>query len=109
MAAGLRVPHPFADYLILRTIRDSGGTAIAVSDAEIIAAMHEMARSEGLFACPEGAATLAAFKRLAASGLLRPEERVVLLNTGSGLKYADLVHAEFPIIDPSEPGAIDTL
>jgi len=109
VAAGLRVPHPFADYLILRTIRESGGTAISVSDAEIIAAMHEMARTEGLFACPEGAATLVAFKRLAASGLLRPEERVVLLNTGSGLKYAELVHAEFPIIDPSEPGAIDTL
>ena len=97
IAAGLRVPHPFADYLILRTIRESGGTAIAVSDTEIIGAIHELARTEGLFACPEGAATLAAFKHLAASGWLRPEERVVLFNTGSGLKYADLVQAFFPL------------
>jgi threonine synthase len=108
-AAGLRVPHPFADYLILRAIRDSGGTAIAVSDTEIVAAMHELARTEGLFACPEGAATLAAFKQLSASGLLRPDDQVVLMNTGSGLKYADLVQAEFPLVDPSQPGAIDSL
>jgi threonine synthase len=97
IAAGLRVPHPFADYLILRTIRESGGTAIAVSDTEIISAIHDLARTEGLFACPEGAATLAAFKHLAASGWLRPEQRVVLFNTGSGLKYADLVQAFFPL------------
>ncbi|HEY2106284.1 MAG TPA: threonine synthase [Candidatus Binataceae bacterium] len=109
IAAGLRVPHAFADYLILRTIRESGGTAIAVSDAEIIAAIHELARTEGLFVCPEGAATWAAFKQLAAIGFLRPQERVVLFNTGSGLKYPDLVRAQFPIIDPSDKGAIDSL
>jgi threonine synthase len=109
IAAGLRVPHPFADYLILRAIGESGGTAIAVSDAEIISAMYELARTEGVFACPEGAATVAAFKHLAASGFLHPEERVVLFNTGAGLKYAELVQAEFPVIDPADPGPIDTL
>ncbi|HEV3111475.1 MAG TPA: threonine synthase [Candidatus Binataceae bacterium] len=109
IAAGLRVPHAFADYLILRTIRESGGTAVAVSDAEIIAAIHELARTEGLFVCPEGAAAWAAFKHLAASRFLHPQERVVLFNTGSGLKYPDLVQVQFPIIDASDPGAIDSL
>jgi threonine synthase len=109
IAAGLRVPHAFADYLILRTIRDSAGTALAVTDAEILDAMRELARLEGLFACPEGAATLAAFKRLATSGFLHPNERVVLFNTGSGLKYSNLVQGEFPIIDPSDTAKIDAL
>jgi threonine synthase len=109
IAAGLRVPHAFADYLILRTIRESAGTAVAVTDAEIHDAMRELARLEGLFVCPEGAATLAAFKRLATSGFLHPGERVVLFNTGSGLKYSDLVRGEFPIIDPADTAAIDAL
>jgi threonine synthase len=95
IAAGLRVPHAFADYLILRVIQESGGSAIAVSDKEILECMHELARSEGLFACPEGAATFAAFKQLAARGDLSPEQRVVLFNTGSGLKYRELIKAEF--------------
>jgi threonine synthase len=109
IAAGLRVPHAFADYLILRAIRDSAGTALAVSDAEILDAMRELARLEGLFACPEGAATVAAFKRLAANGFLHPNERVVLFNTGSGLKYSNLVQGEFPLIDPADTAAIDAL
>ncbi len=109
VAAGLRVPHAFADYLILRTIRESAGTAVAVTDAEILDAMRELARLEGLFVCPEGAATVAAFKHLAASGFLHPGERVVLFNTGSGLKYSDLVKGEFPIIDPTDTATIDAL
>jgi threonine synthase len=109
IAAGLRVPHAFADYLILRTIRESGGTALAVTDAEILDAMRELARLEGLFVCPEGAATLAAFKHLATSGFLHPNERVVLFNTGSGLKYSNLVQGEFPIIDPADTATIDAL
>jgi threonine synthase len=96
IAAGLRVPHAFADYLILRTIRESGGMAIAVDDGEILESIREVARLEGLFICPEGAAAVAAFKRLAAGGYLHPEQRVVLFNTGSGLKYAELVKSEFP-------------
>ncbi len=109
IAAGLRVPHAFADYLILRTIRESAGTAIAVTDAEILDAMRELARLEGLFLCPEGAATLAAFTHLAATGFLHPGERVVLFNTGSGLKYSNLVRGEFPIIDPADTATIDAL
>jgi threonine synthase len=86
-AAGLRVPSPFADRLILRAIRASGGTALAVSDAEIVTAQDEMASTEGVLAAPEGAATWAAAKRLARDGWIKSEDRVVLFNTGSGLKY----------------------
>lgn len=87
IASGLRVPGVFADRLILRAIRQSGGTALDVSDEEIVACQREMARAEGIFAAPEGAATLSALKRLRAQGWLHPDERIVLFNTGSGLKY----------------------
>ena len=107
IAAGLRVPHAFADYLILRSLRDSGGTAIAVADEDILECMCEVARLEGLFLCPEGAATVAAFKQLAVRGDLDPQERVVLFNTGSGLKYGDLIQAEFRRLDPSNVVDID--
>jgi threonine synthase len=86
-AAGLRVPLPFADRLILAALRESGGTALAVSDDEMRTAQRQMAQREGVFAAPEGAATLAAAERLRRAGWLRPDERVVLYNTGSGLKY----------------------
>jgi threonine synthase len=71
--------------------------------------MRELARLEGLFVCPEGAAALAAFKHLAKSGFLHANERVVLLNTGSGLKYSNLAQGEFPIIDPADAATIDAL
>jgi threonine synthase len=87
VASGLRVPAPFAGRLMLRAIRESGGTAIAVSDEEIMQAQGELAASEGLLAAPEGAATWAAFKKLLADGWLGSHERVVLFNTGTGLKY----------------------
>lgn len=87
VAAGLRVPGPFADRLILRAIRESHGTAIAVSDEEILLAQKEVTSLEGIFAAPEGAATWAALKDLAAQGWIKAEESVVLFNTGSGLKY----------------------
>lgn len=86
-AAGLRVPGPFADRMILRAVRESGGTAVAVSDMEIFAAQAEMASMEGLLAAPEGAATWAGLKHLARQGWAVHDERVVLFNTGSGLKY----------------------
>lgn len=86
-ASGLRVPAPFADTLILAVVRESGGTAVAVSDEAMAAGQLEMARGEGVFAAPEGGATLAALRKLTASGWIRPEERVVLFNTCSGLKY----------------------
>jgi threonine synthase len=87
VASGLRVPAPFAGRLILRTIRESDGTAVAVSDDEIMQAHGELAKSEGLLAAPEGAATWAALKKLRADGWLAPGQRVVLFNTGTGLKY----------------------
>ncbi len=87
IAAGLRVPAPFADRLILGALRESRGTAVAVSDEEILAAQSELARREGILAAPEGAACLAGLKVLLAQGWIRKDERVVLFNTGSGLKY----------------------
>ena len=91
VADGLRVPGPFADYLILHAIRDTGGTALAVADQDMIDAMYELATAEGIFACPEGAATLVAYKRLLAEGFLSRDETVVLFNTGSGYKYLQLI------------------
>lgn len=87
IAAGLRVPVAFADRLILRALYQSKGTAVAVSDDEIRQAQRLLAQSEGLFAAPEGAATVAAVHHLRESGWLPPDARVVLFNTGSGLKY----------------------
>jgi threonine synthase len=89
IASGLRVPKSFADHLILQDIYDSEGTAIAVSDESIIESQKQLARMEGIFAAPEGAATLAALKELIRQGWVHPEERIVLFNTGSGLKYLD--------------------
>ena len=90
-ADGLRVPGPFADYLILRAIRDTGGAAVAVGDDAMIDAMHRLAAAEGIIACPEGAATLVGLERLLADGSIAADEEVVLLNTGSGYKYLDLM------------------
>ncbi|MGI8830467.1 MAG: threonine synthase [Candidatus Limnocylindria bacterium] len=87
VASGIRVPAAIGDYLILRAVRDSGGTALTVTDAEIAKAQLTMARSTGIYAAPEGAATFAALPHLIASGFLADNERVVLFNTGTGLKY----------------------
>jgi threonine synthase len=87
IAAGLRVPKSFADRQILRDLRHSGGTAVAVSDTEITRAQQRLAAAEGIFAAPEGAATLAALGLLLNQGWVHPHERIVLFNTGSGLKY----------------------
>jgi len=86
IASGLRVPKSFADQLILRSLYDSKGTALSVSDASIIEAQKELGRAEGIFAAPEGAATLAALKELVKAKWVQPDERIVLFNTGSGLK-----------------------
>jgi len=89
LASGLRVPGPFADRLILRALRESGGTAAAVSDGQITAAQMRWAAAEGMFTAPEGAACLAALEGLLASGWVDRGESVVLFNTGSGLKYIE--------------------
>jgi threonine synthase len=90
IADGLRVPAAVGDFLILRALRESHGTAVSVSDEAIMEAARLIGSTLGLFACPEGAATLAAFQRLRAEGWIGEEERVVLFNTGTGLKYIHL-------------------
>lgn len=89
LASGLRVPKSFADTLILKDLRESNGTAVAVSDEAILEAQRQLGRLEGIFAAPEGAATLAALQELVKQNWLDPAERVVLFNTGSGLKYLE--------------------
>ncbi len=102
VASGLRVPSPFADTLILAAIRESRGTAIAVSEADMLDAMNELARSEGTYACPEGAATLAALRQLRRSGEVAAGERVVIYDTGSGLKYPEAWRAALARRGPQE-------
>jgi len=91
IASGLRVPKSFADHLIMQGIYESRGMAVAVSDASILESQRELARAEGIFAAPEGAATLAALKGLIQQGWVHLDERIVLFNTGSGLKYLDTI------------------
>jgi threonine synthase len=87
VAAGIRVPRAVGDFLILRAVRESGGRALAVGDPAILAAVDEAARKDGLLLCPEGGATLAAYRQALADGLVDPEERTVLFNCATGLKY----------------------
>jgi threonine synthase len=89
LASGLRVPSPFADTLILDAIRRTGGTAVSVSEESMLDAMLELAGLEGCFACPEGGATLAALRQLVTSGEIARDARVVIYDTGSGLKYPE--------------------
>jgi len=91
LASGLRVPKAYGDYLILDILKKSGGIALAVTDDEILDATRHWAKVEGIFAAPEGAASLAAYRKLRASGFFRPDDTVVLFNTGSGLKYLDVL------------------
>ncbi len=104
VASGLRVPVAIGDYLILQAVRSSGGVALAVTDAEMISAMRELASAEGVFAAPEAAATLAALPKLIDSRAVVPRDRVLLLLTGAGMKYTDLVPASLPLVDPERPG-----
>lgn len=103
LAPGIRVPVAIADYLMLDAMRASGGTGVLVFDQEILDAIYEIARLEGIFSAPEGAATYAGYKKLIVSGFLKPEDKVVLFNTGSGLKTPELVRAESPTLDPRDP------
>ena len=89
LASGLRVPKSFADELILKDLRASQGIAVAVSDSAIQAAQHKLCRMEGIFPAPEGAATLVALEKLIQQNWVSPTDRIVLFNTGSGLKYLD--------------------
>ena len=89
-AAGLRVPKPYGDYLMLEILRESSGVAVAFSDQVILGSLEDWARNEGIFLSPEGAAATAAYDHLLKTGFLRAEDRVVLFNTGAGLKYTDV-------------------
>ena len=93
VAAGLRVPRAIGDFLMLEILRKSGGTAVAVTDEDMMREIRELGQSEGLFVCPEGGAALAALKKLRRSGFVGRQDEVVLFNTGSGLKYFHLFMA----------------
>ncbi len=88
-ASGLRVPKPLGDYLVLQAVRESGGTAIAVSDSEMMDACEQLASREGLFVAPEGGACVAALRKLRKSGFLKSTDRILIYSTGSGYKYLE--------------------
>jgi threonine synthase len=100
VAAGLRVPVAIGDYLILDTLRASGGTALTVTDAEMMEGVRYAATREGLFVSPEAGAAVIATKKLRESGFLHPDDEVVIFSTGAGLKHTDLIQAEYAILDP---------
>jgi threonine synthase len=96
VAAGLRVPKPLGDRLMLKAIKESGGCAIAISDREMLDAGADLAADEGVFPAPEGGACVAAARKLIESGFLKSSDRIVLYNTGSGLKYLEAYAIRFP-------------
>jgi threonine synthase len=98
VAFGINVPKPLGDFLILDALEETSGTAVAVTDAELLAELGEVTALEGAFVCPEGAAAFAAARRLRASGWLGRDERVVVLNTGAGLKYPETVSVAAPVL-----------
>jgi threonine synthase len=102
VASGLRVPKAIGDFLILDAIRESEGTAVAVTDEELIAGARELARREGIFAAPEGGACVPALRKLIERGKVKPGERVVLFNTGSGIKYLDVFDSEVKARTPRQ-------
>jgi len=102
IAFGLNVPKALGDFLILQAIYETDGCAVAVGDDEILRAQQMLARDEGIFCCPEGAATLSAAIQLIKRNWIKPNEKVVLLNTGTGLKYPETVHTEPPLLQPED-------
>jgi threonine synthase len=91
VASGLRVPQAVADFLMLRALRDSHGTALSVSDEQMLAEIPRIGRAEGIFFCPEGAACVAALRHLTQQAWIKPVDEVLLFNTASGLKYLDVL------------------
>jgi threonine synthase len=100
-ASGLRVPKPYGDYIMLEILQESGGVALAFSDEVILESLRDWAKNEGIFLSPEGAAATAAYDHLLKTGFLRTEDRVVLFNTGAGLKYTDVTAEAAGILRPS--------
>ncbi len=101
-ASGLRVPKPYGDAIMLDILRKSQGIALALDDEEILASLRDWASNEGMLLSPEGAATTAAYNRLIESGFLSPSDRVVLFNTGAGLKYTDVIADALKLERPAE-------
>ena len=102
ISSGLRVPKPLGDFLILRAVGESSGTCIAIGDREALEAGVEASRLDGVFPAPEGAACFAAVRRLLKTGFLKPQERIVIYNTGTGLKYLEAYSTLFPRTADSE-------
>ncbi len=102
VAFGITVPKALGDFLVLEAIYETGGCALAVDDDELLADVGEVARLEGTFICPEGAATITAARHLLRSGWLSSDDEVVLLNTGTGLKYPATVQVDPPVLHPSD-------
>jgi len=96
VASGLRVPKALGDFLVLEAVRSSGGTCVSVSDEDMLEAGADLATQEGIFPAPEGGACVAALKQLLTTGFLEPSERIVIYNTGTGLKYLEAYSARFP-------------
>jgi threonine synthase len=109
-ASGLRVPKPYGDAIMLKILRESQGTALAVTDDQILASILDWARNEGVFLSPEGAAATAAYDSLLKSGFLKATDRVVLFNTGAGLKYTDVIAEAMKVSRPlrEEPRSLTT-
>ncbi|HTD56031.1 MAG TPA: threonine synthase [Silvibacterium sp.] len=101
-AAGLRVPKPYGDYIILEIVRESGGTVVDLDDQTILKSLLDWSRNEGLLLSPEGAAATAAYDHLLATGFLSPSDRVVIFNTGAGLKYVDMIADAMGLKRPAE-------
>jgi threonine synthase len=102
VAFGITVPKALGDFLVLDAVRETGGTAIAVDDEALLADQREVARLEGSFICPEGAAGFAAVRQLRESGWLSEDDEVVVLNTGTGLKYPETVVVDAPVLAPAD-------
>jgi threonine synthase len=102
VASGIRVPKALGDFLVLQAVRETEGACVAVPDEEIVRVMQDLASLEGCFVCPEGAATLAAAIRLRERGVIGRDERVLLLNTGAGIKYPEVLSPDLPVLDPAD-------
>jgi len=105
IASGLRVPAAVGDFMILDAVRESGGTGVAVEEDRILGWMRQGIAAEGISFCPESAACIGAAEKLAASGWLRPDERIVLFNCAGSQKYPHLARLELPVI--REPAKVD--
>ncbi len=98
VAQGIRVPKALGDFLVLEAVRATGGTCIAVPDSDTLRGLEQISRLEGAFICPEGAALVGATRTLLADGWLQPDEKVLLLNTGAGIKYPDIMRPALPVL-----------